>query len=239
MLFALAAADFGSPLFWAAFIGWIMSVVLHEFAHGLVAHWGGDYTIRERGGLSLNPLQYVDPVGSLLLPAVFLALGGVPLPGGVTYVRRDLLRSRAWESAVSLAGPVMNVLIFLALAAAVHPAAGWVDPEAGVREWLPAQRVAAALAFLNLFAAFLNLIPLPPLDGFGILSPYLDRATQVKLTTPPASIVSLLILFVLITSAAVGQHLQRLVMNTFDLVGYDAGAAINVARAYNMTLFGK
>src|SRR3954466_7301628 len=101
------AADFQSPLFWAVFIGWVLSVVLHEFAHGFVAYLGGDYTIRERGGLTLNPLQYVDPVMSLLLPARLLLMGGVPLPGGVTYIRRDLLRGRAWQAAVSLAGPAM------------------------------------------------------------------------------------------------------------------------------------
>ena len=59
--------DFSNPLLWAVFIGWIISVVLHEFAHGIVAYWGGDYTIRERGGLTLNPLQYVDPVFSLVI----------------------------------------------------------------------------------------------------------------------------------------------------------------------------
>ena len=239
MLVVLAAADFGSPLFWAAFIGWILSVVLHEFAHGLVAHWGGDYTIRERGGMSLNPLQYVDPVGSLLLPAVFLALGGIPLPGGVNYIRRDLIRSRAWETAMSLAGPLMNVLIFLALAAAVHPKAGWVDPDAAVRDWLPAQRVVATLAFLNLFAAFLNLIPLPPLDGFNALSPYLSRELQAKLTMPPASIISLIVLYILIMSPAVGQHLRTLTSNSFELIGYDRGAIQDVRDAFNLTLFGR
>ena len=68
----LAAVDFQSPLTWAILIGWIMSVVLHEFAHGLVAYLGGDYTIKERGGLTLNPIQYIDPVISLL------AAGGLP-----------------------------------------------------------------------------------------------------------------------------------------------------------------
>src|SRR3954470_12739906 len=115
-----AAVDFKSPLFWAVFIGWVLSVVLHEFAHGLVAYLGGDYTIRERGGLTLNPLQYVDPVMSLILPIVFLILGGVPLPGGVTYVRRDLLRSRTWSVLVSLAGPAMNFLLFLAFVLPLH-----------------------------------------------------------------------------------------------------------------------
>jgi hypothetical protein len=132
MPFVLAAADFNNPLFWAVFIGWILSVVLHEFAHGVVAYWGGDYTIAERGGLSLNPLQYIDPVNSIILPAIFLLWGGVPLPGGVTYVRTDLLRNRRWESGVALAGPTMNILLFAAGAIALHPAVGWVPTPAPI-----------------------------------------------------------------------------------------------------------
>src|SRR5215213_5023915 len=124
----LAAVDLRNPMLWAVFIGWIMSVVLHEFAHGIVAFWGGDYTIRERGGLTLNPLQYIDPVMSILLPIVVFLIGGIPLPGGATYVRRDLLRSRAWESAVSAAGPAMNFLLFLALVIPFHPALRWATP---------------------------------------------------------------------------------------------------------------
>src|SRR3954464_14163958 len=98
----LAIANLHSSLFWATLIGWVLSVVLHEFAHGVVAYWGGDYTIRERGGLTLNPIKYIDPVRSLLLPIVFLLIGGIPLPGGMTFVRTDLLRSRAWSAMVSL-----------------------------------------------------------------------------------------------------------------------------------------
>src|SRR3954453_20879321 len=99
-LAVLAVANLTHPLFWAVFIGWVLSVVLHEFAHGLVAYLGGDYTIRERGGLTLNPRRYIDPFMSIILPMVFLALGSIPLPGGVTYVRHDLLRSRLWATAV-------------------------------------------------------------------------------------------------------------------------------------------
>src|SRR5436309_1747647 len=94
----LALVNIHNPLLWAILIGWILTVVLHEFAHGLVGYLGGDYTVKERGGLSLNPLQYVDPVMSLLLPAVFLMMGGVPLPGGATFIRRDLLRGHLWDS---------------------------------------------------------------------------------------------------------------------------------------------
>src|SRR5205085_11053759 len=96
----LAMRDLGEPALWAVLIGWVMSVTLHEFAHGVVAYWGGDYTIRERGGLTLNPIQYVDPLMSIVLPIVFLLMGGIPLPGGATYVRRDLLKNRGWDAAV-------------------------------------------------------------------------------------------------------------------------------------------
>lgn len=170
-------------------IGWIMSVVLHEFAHGVVAYWGGDWTIRQRGGLTLNPLQYVDPIMSLLLPAVFLLMGGIPLPGGSTFIRRDLLRSRVWESAVSLAGPAMNLLLFLACALPLHPSLGWADYSQGPGQWSNAQTFLAAMAMLQMIAVILNLMPVPPLDGFQTISPFLGQYTRHKLTTPPIGMV--------------------------------------------------
>ena len=89
-----SGVDFQNPLVWGVILGWIITVVLHEFAHGLVAFWGGDYTIQQRGGLTLNPFQYIDPIFSIILPVIFLAMGGIPLPGGSTFIRRDLLRNR-------------------------------------------------------------------------------------------------------------------------------------------------
>jgi Zn-dependent protease len=229
-------ADVGSPLFWAVFIGWVLSVVLHEFAHGLVAHLGGDYTIRERGGLTLNPLQYVDPVMSIILPVVFLWMGGVPLPGGVTYVRRDLLRSRAWMSAVSAAGPAMNFLLFLALAVALHPHAGWVDPTANVTEWTAGQKLVGAMAFLELFSVLLNLIPIPPLDGFGIISPYLPPRIQEQATRGPAAFGLFFFLFLLLFVAP-GPTMQAaytLMGPVADLVGV---SLTDLKSAANLSLY--
>src|SRR5687768_6773181 len=167
----VAAVDFESPLFWAVFLAWILSVVLHEFAHGLAAYWGGDYTIRERGGLTLNPLQYVDPMMSIVLPMVVFLIGGIPLPGGVTYVRYDLLRSRAWQAAVSAAGPTMNFILFLALAIPFHPRIGWIDPPP-VEDASNALLFMGAMAWLQMLSVLFNLVPVPPLDGFGIISPF-------------------------------------------------------------------
>src|SRR5258708_8489085 len=96
-------------------VGWIFSVCLHEFGHAVVALRGGDYTVREKGYLSMNPLHYAHPVYSFLMPLVFMFLGGIGLPGGAVYIEDRLLRSDGWRTATSLAGPAMNVILVLLL----------------------------------------------------------------------------------------------------------------------------
>jgi Zn-dependent protease len=218
--------DFHNPLLWAIVIGWILSVVLHEFAHGIVAYWGGDYTIRERGGLTLNPLQYIDPFFSLALPLIFLMMGGVPLPGGATYIRRDLLRSKLWSSAVSLAGPAMNLLIFLLLCALLRRP-GWIDYNIPVREWTIGQQFAAAMAYLQLFAVLLNLLPVPPLDGFQTIAPYLPERVRVTLMTPPWSTLLILMLFMMISRYGPFQvGMVRCIAKLMNALGVDPGSAM-------------
>ena len=78
-------------------VGWIFSLCLHEFSHAAVAYLGGDTTVREKGYLTFNPLKYTHPVYSILLPLLFLALGGIGLPGGAVYIETWRLRSRALE----------------------------------------------------------------------------------------------------------------------------------------------
>lgn len=236
----LAAIPYDSPLFWAVFIAWIMSVVVHEFAHGIVAHWGGDYTIKERGGLTLNPLQYIDPLTSIILPAAFLAMGGVPLPGGATYVRRDLLRSRGWDAAVSAAGPASNFVLFIACAIPLHPAVGWVDASAGPEGWSNAQKLLGALCMLQFMAVMFNLIPVPPLDGFQMVAAYMDPATREKLMTPPTSTIAFLGLFlILFRVPGFTQRIYELATRTLAGLGYDYDHLQVVRQSFNIALFGK
>lgn len=239
MLPFLADVNFANPLLWAILIGWILSVVLHEFSHGLVASLGGDYTIRERGGLTLNPLQYVDPVMSIILPAVFLLMGGIPLPGGATYIRHDLLRGRLWESAVAAAGPASNILLFLACALPLHPAVGWLTP-ANLYQPTNLQLFLGAMAILQAISVVLNLVPIPPLDGFQIISPYLNEPTRLKLTTAPIATVLFIGYFLLLfTSPTVFLKLFQLILFILHTLGFDPFYQDFFRRAFLTALFGQ
>jgi Zn-dependent protease len=232
----LGAVDFSAPLTWAILIGWIMTVVLHEFAHGIVAHFGGDYTIRERGGLTLNPIQYIDPFGSILLPAIFLMLGGIPLPGGATYIRRDLLRSRAWDAAVSAAGPAMNFLLFLVLSLPFHPTIGWttVDPDAP-ETWTLTQMFLVTMAQLQMIAAVINLIPIPPLDGFQIVGAFMDDETRSKLMS--MSMFTFIVLFLVVTQTpGLWNWIFESTARIYLALGFNVEFLYFVIRAYNETL---
>jgi len=153
-------------------VGWIFSLCLHEFSHALVAYYGGDTTVREKGYLTFNPLKYTHPVYSLLLPLLFLFLGGIGLPGGAVYIETWRLRSRGWITAVSLAGPTANLLLAILLGTFLRFAPVTSD---GVWPGL------AFLAFLQVSALVLNLIPLPPFDGFGAIEPYLPMNLRTSL----------------------------------------------------------
>lgn len=235
----LAAVEFQSPVLWGLVIGWIMTVVLHEFAHGVVAYWGGDRSIRERGGLTLNPLQYVDPVMSLVLPAVFMLMGGVPLPGGVTYVNRSLLRNKGWEAAVSLAGPMMNVVILLVICGLAHPRFGLFDLSKPVEGWTNAQVFAGALAFSQALAVVLNLMPIPPLDGFGVVSPFLPAEVVERVTRPPMNFVWLVVIFLVITRLPiVSEWTDQMLQRALTITGGRPETAYDFLDAFRVAVWG-
>jgi len=152
--------------------GWLLSLSLHEFSHSLVAYIGGDRAIKERGYLTLNPLRFVHPLFSVLVPMLLVLLGGLPLIGGATMVDRHALRGRWWDTAVSLAGPAAN-LAFAGVLALVFVAGG-LDTESPVAAGL------AFLAVLQVSSALFNLIPFPPLDGFGALAPHLPATLAAQ-----------------------------------------------------------
>ena len=147
----------------------IMSVILHELSHGVVAARLGDPTARLAGRLSLNPLKHLDPVGSVLLPAM-LVLSGVPFIFGwakpVPYDPRYFRSPRQGAALVGAAGPAMNLGIATAVGLALR--AGLLN-EAGPL----LINVIVYVVHINLVLAVFNLIPIPPLDGSKLLYPLL------------------------------------------------------------------
>jgi len=153
-------------------LGWIFSLTLHEFSHAFVAYRGGDFTVREKGYLTFNPLKYTHPVYSLLLPILFLFMGGIGLPGGAVYIETWRLRSRKWATAVSLAGPLSNIVIAIVLGLILRFAP---VTDSGIWPGL------SFLALLQLSAAAFNLLPIPPFDGYGAIRPHLDYSLREKM----------------------------------------------------------
>jgi Zn-dependent protease len=155
--------------------GWITSVCVHEFGHAFVAYLGGDRSVRASGYLDLNPLRYTNVLLSLVMPVLFLLLGGIGLPGGAVYIDRGALRSRSWDSAVSVAGPFATLVcgVIVASPFLVPGSQGWLNQtNQGFFEAL------AFLAFIEVIALVLNLLPVPGLDGYGILRPWLPYTLQ-------------------------------------------------------------
>lgn len=207
----------GLWVFLLVLAGWVVSLCLHEFAHAAVALAGGDTSVRSRGYLTLNPLRYTDPVYSLLIPVILLAVGGIPLPGGSVLIETHRLRHKWWSSLVSAAGPVTNLLagIVLTIAAAALVNDGRVTAlGAGL----------AFLAVLQFVTAILNVLPVPGFDGFGILAPFLPP--QALRTIAPIRPWAPLIVFALLFSAPqVASALFAPAYSLFELFGGTRGAA--------------
>ncbi len=191
-------------------LGWMLSVMIHEFGHAVVAWLGGDPTVVGKGYLSLDPLRYMDSMTSLILPVIVLAIGGIGLPGGAVYLRPDLMRSAAWRSASSLAGPIGTLLVMLGLAGIL-----WVS-----REPSPFAAAVSLLAFLQATALILNLLPIPGLDGYGVLSPFLPPAVETRLR-PIGGIAFIALVLLMFAVPAFGRLLFGSAFALSQLLGVD------------------
>lgn len=161
----------GGPLvFGFVMVGWILAVMLHEFSHAAIAYLGGDHTVKIKGYLAFDPRRYGDLGTSLVLPLIFLLMGGIGFPGGAVYLRTDLMRGPFWRAAASLAGPAATLVVLLVLTGGLR-----VWESAGVEGAGPVALFEAltVIAFLQAMALILNLLPIPGLDGFNAIRPFL------------------------------------------------------------------
>lgn len=148
----------------------IMAVIFHEYAHGLIAHQWGDKTAKEAGRLTLNPVPHVDLLGTLIFPLVNMISGTNFLIGWARPVPIDPRRFRKYRLGlfwVSIAGPSMNVLLAFVSAALFCVITLWVPETFYLHE--PLLAMAYVSVSLNYALGIFNLIPLPPLDGSKIV----------------------------------------------------------------------
>ena len=203
--------------------GWAVSLCLHEFAHALVAHRSGDTAIRARGYLTLDIRRYTNVGLTFVLPTLFLLLGGIPLPGGAVWIDHGAIRSRAARSLVSFAGPAVNLALGVALALVVTA----VPMPVGLAAAL------ACLGLIQLLAFVLNILPVPGLDGFGVLEPYLSPGAQ-QLAARVRVWAPLVLLVVLLGVPGAGSVLFGIGGALFGLVGGDGRLA---AAGFDALLF--
>jgi len=152
-------------------ISWVISVSVHEYGHAFAAYFLGDLSIRNKGYLSLNPLKYTNGFTSIIFPILILALGGIGLPGGAVYVNFGLIRSKRARTIVSAAGPLMQTFFVFFLLAIYYSVGSIGLNETNQLFW----SAFSFLLFLQITSIFFNLIPLPPLDGFGIILPFIPK----------------------------------------------------------------
>lgn len=156
----------------ASIPGVLIAITFHEFAHGFVAYKLGDNTAKNEGRLSLNPLDHLDPIGSLML--LFAGFGwGKPVHVNPRNYTRKISMEKG-EAIVSVAGPIMNFLlaiIFTLIYYAIYKFAGsqlLSSTVGGIIMLLISYTIS-----INIGLGVFNLIPLPPLDGSKIIMPFL------------------------------------------------------------------
>lgn len=170
------------PQLLAALIPLLLSLTVHEYAHGWAAKRLGDDTAEQMGRLTLNPIPHVDLLGTIVLPLILMATGtgflfgwAKPVPVNPTRFRRDVHMGRGM-ALTAAAGPIANLVLALVTAIVagllLRFAPGTLAPGSGVLE------LVQTLIEVNVVLALFNLIPVPPLDGSRIVDGYMPVALR-------------------------------------------------------------
>lgn len=153
----------------------VFSVIIHEISHGYIALWLGDTTAKDAGRLTLNPIPHLDLFGSILFP-LLLALAGAPVFGWakpVPYDPRFLKNPKKAAGLIALAGPASNLLVAIIFAIISRILLTTQATDFTITLYA----LVAVIVQVNLALAIFNLLPIPPLDGSGVLFSFLPPGT--------------------------------------------------------------
>ncbi len=158
----------------------LMAVTFHEAAHGFVANWLGDPTAKLAGRLTLNPINHLDVLGTLVFLVTRMIGWAKPVPVDPRYFRNPV-RGMMY---VALAGPAMNFLLAVLFSLLVHLiqhfGAGVVAGTLAYRILEPLLYMCAAGVTVNLALGVFNMLPVPPLDGSNVLAAFLPPDLAIR-----------------------------------------------------------
>lgn len=153
----------------------LMSVIIHEFAHGWMAFYLGDSTAKDAGRLTLNPVKHLDIWGSFIVPFLLFTTGSPIIFGWakpVPYNPYNLRDQKYGSAKVAVAGPAANIIIALIFGLSIRFLPEQILISSGL------DQIFNLIVFLNILLAVFNLVPLPPLDGSKILFSFLPDSFE-------------------------------------------------------------
>ncbi len=171
----------------------LFSIVIHEVSHGFMAEYFGDNTARNAGRLTLNPIKHIDPIGSIIVPAIlvlshapFFFGWAKPVPFNPNNLR-DIKWGTFW---VAAAGIISNIFIAIIFGIIIRFSVSFSLPEGFYF-------ITSTVVLMNLALALFNLIPIPPLDGSKILFSLLPNSFYPLITFLERYALFLLLIFIL------------------------------------------
>lgn len=194
----------------------LFAITVHEVAHGWVAKLRGDKTAWMLGRLTLNPIKHIDPMGTIVIPGVLLALGGFVFGWAkpVPVTQKNLHNPKQDMIWVAIAGPMANLLMAIAWALVARFAIMFAETSSWIA--LPLVYMGLAGITINVVLMVLNLLPIPPLDGGRVISGLLPGPLSYQFDRIEPF--GFIILIILLATGLLGMILQTPVVEVHQLI---------------------